>query len=100
MPSKQITGDQKKESFKETMLKEIVIQLTQAFPALRESLGQKKFDKRIRKAGKLLIEGIKPVEDKKPAKPATVKKVAPKKSTADSTPKVVAKKTAGSPKNK
>ncbi|MEP7141937.1 MAG: hypothetical protein ABI707_03650 [Ferruginibacter sp.] len=50
---------------KETIFKEIVLQLTQALPALKESLGEKKFEKRIKKAAKLLSEGIKSADQKK-----------------------------------
>lgn len=58
MSAKQVT-EKKKQNSKDTILKEVTNQLSQALPALKESLGEKKFGKRIKKAGKLLIEGIK-----------------------------------------
>ena len=73
MTDKQITQDEK-ESAKEKMLKEVVEQLTKGLVFLKDSLGQKKFDKRIRKAGKLLVDGIKPIAEKKPAAKATLPK--------------------------
>jgi len=44
--------------------KEISVQLTSALANLKDSLGEKKFERRIRKAAKLLTAGIKT----KPAK--------------------------------
>jgi hypothetical protein len=64
MSAKRITV-KKKETSKGTILKEITTQLSQALPALRETLGEKKFGKRIKKAAKLLTEGIKPDVSKK-----------------------------------
>jgi hypothetical protein len=64
MSVKQIT-EKKKLTSKETILKEITLQLSQALPALKESLGEKKFEKRIKKAAKILSEGIKSAESKK-----------------------------------
>jgi len=64
MSAKQIT-EKKKLISKETILKEITLQLSQALPALKESLGEKKFEKRLKKAAKLLSEGIKSGNSKK-----------------------------------
>jgi len=64
MSAKLIT-EKKKQNPKDTILKEITLQLSQALPAIKESLGEKKFGKRIKKAGKLLIKGIKPSVPKK-----------------------------------
>jgi hypothetical protein len=70
---------------KETLQNEVALQLSKALQSLKEDLGEKKFEKRIKKAAKLLTEGIKnkpvdkvPVATKSAAKPkkaATVKKV-------------------------
>jgi len=73
MTDKQITPDEK-ESAKDKMLKEVVEQLTKGLAFLKDPLGQKKFDKRIRKAGKLLIDGIKPAAEKKPVAKAALPK--------------------------
>ncbi len=83
---------------KKTLLAEVVLQISKAVPALSPLLGEKKFEKRIKKAAKLLIEGIKATEPSKaaltktapiqlpvakksaPSKKKTVKAVAVKKS--------------------
>jgi len=75
MSDKKLT-DSKKESAKDIMLKEIVDQLTKALPALKEKIGDKKFEKRIKKAAKLLTEGIK---EEAPVKEPKTKAAAPKK---------------------
>ena len=59
---------------KETMLQEITGKLHTALPVLKEQLGEKKFDKRIKKAAKLLVAGIKKTPVKKTEAPA--KKIA------------------------
>jgi len=74
MSDKKLT-DSKKESAKDIMLKEIVDQLTRALPALKEKIGDKKFEKRVKKAAKLLTEGIK---DSAPEKELKIKVAAPK----------------------
>lgn len=83
MPAKQlITEEETKESFKETMINELAVLLSDALPALKLSLGEKKFGKRIRKAAKLLTEGIKPGTSKKDDTAeidASLKKAVPKK---------------------
>ncbi|MEO5889775.1 MAG: hypothetical protein ABIQ31_05950 [Ferruginibacter sp.] len=84
--AKQIINTEK-ESPKGKMLKDIVQQLSQALPALKEMLGEKKFEKRIKKAAKLLSEGIKPVSGKKtPVKKATAVKPPIKKVTKTALP--------------
>ena len=84
MSDKKIT-DNKKETAREIMLKQMVDQLTNALPALKEAIGDKKFEKRIRKAAKLLTEGIK---NNEPEKEPKVKAIVPKKELVK--PKVVA----------
>ena len=81
--------EKKKENSKEMLLKEITLQLSTALVALKESLGNKKFEKRIKKAAKLLIEGIKSKSPKK----APVKKTTPVK-------KSLAKPKAAAPRKK
>jgi hypothetical protein len=54
-------------SLKKKMVNEVSLQLKTALPKLKELIGEKKFDKRIRKAAKLLTTGIKdgsPAKDK------------------------------------
>ncbi|MEO6734462.1 MAG: hypothetical protein ABIN01_24795 [Ferruginibacter sp.] len=92
MPAKQLTEkEDTKESFKEAMINDIALLLSDALPALKESLGEKKFVKRIRKAAKLLSEGIKPVASAKEDAP---KKLPPssKTITKKATPATPAKK--------
>ena len=90
MTAKQIT-ENKKAITKKTLLSEVSLQISTAVVlALREKLGEKKFDKRVKKAAKLLIEGIKETAPKKVAKTKVV-----------STPKVPSpSKKAASPKKK
>ena len=74
-----MAAKQGKESKKEKSgvdRKEIALQLSQALPSLKEKLGEKKFGKRIKKAARLLSEGVKADEQKKPK----TAKSAPKKS--------------------
>ena len=58
---------------KKTLLAEVVLQISKAVPALKALLGEKKFEKRIKKAAKLLIDGIKASEPTK----AAITKTAP-----------------------
>ena len=69
-------------------VKSVAGQLTAALSALKSGLGEKKFKKRIKKAAKMMIAGIKATPVKKaavkakkavPAKKKAVKKVAKKK---------------------
>jgi hypothetical protein len=74
MPTKKIAVKKDTKS-KDALLKEITGKLTAALPELKEKIGVKKFDKRIKKVSKVLIAGIK----KAPVKnaPAKIKKVIP-----------------------
>jgi len=49
-----------KNIFKEAIQKETTLQLKQALGSLKTKLGEKKFEKRIKKAVKMLCAGIKP----------------------------------------
>lgn len=55
----------KKESPKHLLTEDITAVLTTALIKLKEGLGEKKFEKRIKKAVKILTHGVKPVEAKK-----------------------------------
>ena len=65
MIKKKATG-KKQTSLKETIIKEITPLLTAALATLKDRLGEKKLEKRIKKAARLLVSGIKPVTVKKP----------------------------------
>ncbi|MEO6720487.1 MAG: hypothetical protein ABIN67_08970 [Ferruginibacter sp.] len=75
-------NDQKKISQKEAMINEVTVQLSASLQNLKTELGEKKFEKRTRKAAKLLVEGIKfntpgkPAAKKSPTKKSPIKKVA------------------------
>ncbi|MEO6231536.1 MAG: hypothetical protein ABJB11_03045 [Ferruginibacter sp.] len=71
------TATPKEISPKEKMIQDLTSTLTGALVSLKESLGEKKFEKRIKKAAKILGEGIKPA----PAKKVAGKNPAAKKST-------------------
>ena len=93
MSTKQST-ENKKSASKKTLLTEVSLQISKSFPALKEKLGDKKFEKRIKKAAKMLIEGIKETTLKKAAKTKTIitaKAPAPSKKAA--TPKKKVSKT-------
>lgn len=60
---------------KETVRKAVTEQLQTTLPVLKEQLGEKKFEKRIKKVAKILVAGIKKTPVKK-SSPAT-KKIAP-----------------------
>ena len=51
--------NEKKISFKKKLQQEITATLNSSLSGLKEILGKKKFDDRIRKAAKLLSEGVK-----------------------------------------
>ena len=53
------TKNEKKISFKKKLQQEITATLHSSLTGLKEILGEKKFDDRIRKAAKLLSEGVK-----------------------------------------
>ncbi|MES2892662.1 MAG: hypothetical protein V4725_11630 [Bacteroidota bacterium] len=70
----------KSNSLKKKMMTEVSIQLSTSLTSLKEALGSKKFDKRIKKAAKLLTSGIKdPEPTKAPVKKAPLKKASLKK---------------------
>lgn len=80
---KKKAANKKKQSLKATIAKEVTLLLSAAVAMLKEKLGEKKFEKRIKKAAKLLVSGIKPVPakkrviKKKPLKKAVKKAVIP-----------------------
>lgn len=90
MSDKKLT-DSKKESAKDTMLKEMVDQLTLSLPALKEKIGDKKFEKRIKKAARLLTDGIKSTV---PEPETKTKAAVPKKTVVKAQVKASAKKVA------
>ena len=70
----------KNASLKKQMMSEVSQQLTTALSRLKDALGAKKFDKRVRKAAKMLTSGIKDPEPTKPTvKKTPAKRAAPKK---------------------
>ena len=79
---------------KKTLLAEVVLQISKAVPTLKALLGEKKFEKRIKKAAKLLIEGIKASEPTKAAitktapipTPVSKKAATPKKKVVKAVP--------------
>ena len=78
-------NDQKGVSQKQTMINEVALKISTALDGLKEELGIKKFEKRTRKAAKLLLNGIKlgaleiTATKKSPTKKSPTKKVTPKK---------------------
>jgi hypothetical protein len=87
--SKEKKSTTKKATAGVTILHTVTEQLNTSLQSLMVIVGEKKFKKRIRKAAKLLVEGIKEAAEKK-APVKKVKKVIPIKKKAK---KVVAKKT-------
>ncbi len=65
---------------KESILKAVAEQLQIALPILKEQIGEKKFERRIKKVAKILVAGIKKVAVKKSAPAA---KKAPLKKKKD-----------------
>jgi len=63
-------------SLKKEIYQQITGQLSTSLPAVKEILGEKKFERRVKKAAKLLSEGIK---EKAPKKVKEVKKKAASK---------------------
>jgi len=91
MPIKQIT-ENKKSASKKTLLLEVSLQISKSVDSLREKLGDKKFEKRVKKAAKMLIEGIKEPTPKKDLKTNTIitsKVPAPSKKAATPKKKLV-----------
>ena len=68
----------KKISFKKEIYQQITGQLSTTLQGIKEILGEKKFERRIKKAARLLSEGIK---EKAPEKIKEVKKKASSKKT-------------------
>ncbi|MEI7733805.1 MAG: hypothetical protein WCI49_00005 [Ferruginibacter sp.] len=89
MPAKKIVP-KKTASPKEMLINEITPLLTAALAKLKVTLGDKKFEKRIKKAAKFLVHGIKPVVAKK----KVVKKRLLKKAVKKTAIPAVAKKAA------
>lgn len=89
MPAKK-SVTKKIASPKEMLIKEITPLLTTALAKLKDTLGEKKFEKRIKKAAKFLVHGIKPVVAKK----KVVKKRLLKKAVKKTAIPAVAKKAA------
>lgn len=87
MPAKK-TVSKKIASPKELLINEITPLLVASMAKLKETLGEKKFEKRIKKVAKFLVHGIKPVAVKKKA----VKKRLLKKAVKKTAVPAVAKK--------
>jgi hypothetical protein len=94
MSAKKIPA-KKAASPKEILLKEITPLLLSAAARLKESLGEKKFEKRIKKAAKFLVHGIKPAVVKKKVVKKKLLKKAVKKTAI---PLAVKKKSTGKSK--
>lgn len=79
---------------KKEMKQHLADKMETALPELRNMLGEKKFLHRLKKAAKLLMEGLHKgdLQNKKQPKATTAKKAAPKK--ASSTKKVTGNATA------
>lgn len=83
------TAGPDKSSPKEVAMQEITLQLMTSLSSLKESLGDKKFEKRVKKAARLLTSGISKTS---PAEKPASKKVPVKKVTKKASPKKVTKK--------
>jgi hypothetical protein len=71
-------------SGKKELRQQLISQLTKSLPGLKEILGDKKFETRIKKAAKLLSEGIKDKSSKKLKQEK--KKIAKKKAEPSALP--------------
>lgn len=81
--------DKKNTLSKKNLVAEIIALNTPAFAMLKKSLGEKKLEKRLKKAVKLLTHGMqRPVEKKVVTKKAAAKKTAVKKSKKASPRKI------------
>ncbi len=89
------TNKKKQPSAKDTLATQISVLLKPLHETLKSGLGEKKLEKRIKKAAKLLIHGLKTGEAKKTATKTPAKKAIKKKSIP-----VAAKKTAVPQKKK
>ncbi|MFD2920468.1 hypothetical protein ACFS6H_12145 [Terrimonas rubra] len=78
---------------KKTLRKQVEDKLTTAFADIKEIVGEKKFSKKIKKAGKILAEGVTAKATPK-KKAATGKKTSPAKKTKAVAPKKTAAKPA------
>ncbi len=78
---------------KKTLRKQVEEKLTTAFADIKEIVGEKKFSKKIKKAGKILAEGATAKATPK-KKAATGKKTSPAKKTKAAPPKKTAAKPA------
>ena len=72
-------------SLKKEINQQLTIQLTNSLPRLKEILGEKKFESRIKKAAKLLSDGVK---EKAPEIIKEKKKKVSKKKTETSEPEI------------
>lgn len=104
--SKQKVHSKKNETEREKFINEATLILSTSLVMLKDKLGEKKFEKRIRKAAKILVHGIK---EEAPKMPSVTKKVAGIKKITVKPPKKVTKrpkapaatsKTARKPKKK
>jgi len=86
--AKSKTKSAKSISLKKEISQQLTAQLTTSLPALKEILGEKKFENRIKKAARLLTNGIK---EKAPKEIKQEKKKASKKKTETSEPVIVEK---------
>jgi hypothetical protein len=87
------TTENKKSASKKSLLLEVSLQISKSTSELREKLGDKKFEKRIKKAAKILIEGIKETKETTPVKAVKTKTIIASKVPAPS-------KKAATPKKK
>lgn len=91
MPAKK-SITKKSNTPRETLIKEITPLLTTALARLKEVMGEKKFEKRIKKAAKFLVHGIKPVVPKKKVVKKRLLKKAVKKTAIPATIKKAVKR--------
>ena len=73
-------NEQKSLSQKETIINDTALKISTALESLKKELGTKKFDKRVRKAAKLLVDGLKlDTQKKTEVKKSSIPKKSPKK---------------------
>jgi hypothetical protein len=94
--SKEKKAIKKPDAVSQNILKTVTDQLNSSLTSLKEHLGEKKFEKRIKKAVKILVSGIKKTAAKKTAntvvKANPVKKKAAKHASKKKTAKQAPKK--------
>lgn len=78
---------------KKTLRKQVEEKLTTAFADIKEIVGEKKFSKKIKKAGKILAEGA-TAKTRSEKKVSPGKKVSPAKKAKTAAPKKAASKPA------